>query len=148
MRENHELSEDDPAAPGDDLRLKARREQRADASRIETILWRCLRNRRFHGHKFRRQHSLGPYIADFYCDEIRLVVEADGPVHDLPERQARDGRRDAWLKDHGILVVRLPQEEILMATDRALKRVVRALAEAGRSTPARTAVRPHQSGSA
>ncbi len=134
MRENRELLSESAEAPNDNMRLKARREQRSAPTRIEETLWRCLRNRRFHGLKFRRQHSIGPYIADFYCEEHRLVVEADGPVHDLAEQRTHDASRDAWMRSHGILVVRLPQDEVLMATDRALARIERALRNAGRAT--------------
>jgi very-short-patch-repair endonuclease len=109
------------------IRLTARRKQRAAPSHIERELWAVLRNRRFHGLKFRRQHSIGPYIADFYCEALQLVVEADGPVHDDPDQAAHDGRRDHWLRAQGLVVVRLPQDEITNAMPLALARIERAI---------------------
>jgi very-short-patch-repair endonuclease len=135
MRENHGVRDESPERTADTphRRLSARREQRASPSRIESILWLCLRDRRFHGLKFRRQHSIGRFIADFYCEAEKLVVEADGPVHDDPVQQQHDAERDAWMARNGYLVVRLPQDEIITATELALERVERALRSAGRS---------------
>ncbi len=133
MREKPDLPSESAEAQSGNLRLKARRKQRASPSKIEDTLWQCLRNRRFHRLKFRRQHSVGPYIADFYCEEYRLVVEADGPVHESAEQKPHDASRDAWMRSRGMLVVRLPPEEILMATDRALAQIERALRDAGRA---------------
>ena len=127
MREKREIFSPDSTVTDQNLRLRFRREQRAIPTRIEEILWRCLRGRRFQGLKFRRQHSIGPYIADFYCEEHQLVVEADGPVHAQTDQRTHDASRDGWMHSHGIMVVRLPQDEILMATDRALARIERAL---------------------
>ena len=66
-----------------------------------------LRNERFSGYKFRRQHPFGDYTLDFYCAEARLVVETDGGGHGHPARQLRDAQRDAFLGSHGIVVKRI-----------------------------------------
>jgi very-short-patch-repair endonuclease len=117
-----------PKAPHD--RLIFRREQRSTSSRIERALWECLRARRFHGLKFRRQHSIGPYVADFYCDALQLVVEADGRVHEQPENRLRDAVRDKWMVSGGFIVVRLPEDEIINAPSLALKRIEMAIGKA------------------
>jgi very-short-patch-repair endonuclease len=109
------------------IRLTARREQRAAPSRIERALWSVLRDRRFHGLKFRRQHSIGPYIADFFCEALQLVVEADGLVHADSDQSAYDVRRDQWMREQGYVVVRLPQDEIINAMPLALARIERVL---------------------
>ena len=70
----------------------------------ESVLWRALRK---FGLNFRRQVPIGPYIADFACLSARLVIELDGPLHDLPEKQRHDVARDAWLKSEGYCVLRL-----------------------------------------
>jgi very-short-patch-repair endonuclease len=116
-----------PPAPRD--RLDFRRVQRAAPSRIERILWTCLSDRRFHDLKFRRQHGVGPYVADFVCVEAMLIVEADGPHHAQADQAAHDAARDRYLAAEGYLVVRLPQDEILTAVELSLARVERALAE-------------------
>jgi very-short-patch-repair endonuclease len=77
--------------------------------------------------KFKRQASIGPYVADFWCEAHALVVEADGPAHDDPERKLSDLGRDEWMRERGLRVVRLPQEEILMATSKALERIADAI---------------------
>ncbi|MCH8831601.1 MAG: DUF559 domain-containing protein [Chloroflexi bacterium] len=58
------------------------RRLRTNSTGAEVVLWAVLRNRKLEGAKFRRQHPLGRYIADFYCHEALLVVELDGSVHD------------------------------------------------------------------
>ncbi len=68
-------------------------------------MWNALRDRRFRGIKFRRQHVLAPFIVDFYAASLRLVVEIDGGYH--AERVAEDAARDAVLVQvHGVRVVR------------------------------------------
>lgn len=71
----------------------------------EGILWSKLRAGRLGGLKFRRQHPLGPYIADFYCHEAAIVVEIDGSAH-AHERRAHDDARDWWMTGRGVLVLR------------------------------------------
>ncbi len=78
---------------------------RAASSMPERILWWRLRNRQFRGLKFRRQHPMGVYVADFYCDELRLVVEVDGSDHS--HRRARDAGRDRWMTGEGLRVIRV-----------------------------------------
>jgi very-short-patch-repair endonuclease len=78
------------------------RHMRRNPSMTERQLWRLLRDRRLGGMKFRRQVPIGPYIADFICLGERLIVEADGPLHD-PEH---DAERDAWLDSQGFKVLR------------------------------------------
>ena len=81
-----------------------RRELRANASIAEHILWNQLRQKRL-GFKFRRQHSIGEYIVDFYCHEAKLVVEVDGAQHGTKEAMDYDKRRDAALMKEGNIVV-------------------------------------------
>ncbi|MGL4636444.1 MAG: endonuclease domain-containing protein [Beijerinckiaceae bacterium] len=109
------------------VRLAARREQRGIPTHIERCLWEVLRDRRHRGLKFRRQHSVGPYIADFFYETLQLVVEADGPVHDAPAQRAQDAKRDEWLSKNGLIVVRLPQDEIINAMPLALVRIDQAI---------------------
>jgi very-short-patch-repair endonuclease len=104
-------------------RLSFRRQQRREPSRIERVLWECLRDRRFMNLKFKRQVSVGPYVVDFWCEAHQLVVEADGPMHDDPARKVADERRDLWMRERGLRVVRLRQDEVLMATGKALQQV-------------------------
>ena len=71
-----------------------------------------LRDRSMLGKKFRRQHPLGPYTADVYCVEARLVVEVDGEPHFTPEGQSRDEARDRWMNEQGIRVLRFTGKQV------------------------------------
>jgi very-short-patch-repair endonuclease len=75
----------------------------------ERKLWLALRNRQLMGLKLRRQVPIGPYIADFYCADHRLIIEADGGGHG----GFCDTARDHWLSDNGFLVLRLRIADIL-----------------------------------
>jgi very-short-patch-repair endonuclease len=88
------------------------RELRRSASPPESLLWQQLR-RRPHGLKFRRQHPFGPLIADFYCPAAKLVVEVDGDSHSMGGEPARDARRDDWLREHGLRVVRFDAADVM-----------------------------------
>ncbi len=59
------------------------------------------------GHRFRRQHILGPFVIDFYCPALRLAVEVDGAVHDEPSQRAHDGARQDALEQYGVSFVRV-----------------------------------------
>src|SRR5512133_4302682 len=91
--------------------------RRAKRMRREPIpaeaLWKILRNRNLHGLKFRRQHPILFYIADFYCHELRLVVEVDGTIHFTPSQIEKDKKRTANLEANGIRVVRFTNEQVL-----------------------------------
>jgi very-short-patch-repair endonuclease len=78
----------------------------------EGLLWQALRTRP-KGLKFRRQHPLGSYVADFYCASARLIIEVDGESHRMGNRPARDVRRDAWLCDEGFRVVRFAASDVM-----------------------------------
>ena len=81
---------------------------RRGPSASERKLWAILRDRRLEGLKFRRQVVIGPYVADFVCMRHRLIVEADGPFHDVE----RDAVRDGWLTGQGFRVLRFSNQQI------------------------------------
>ena len=84
---------------------------RRNSTTAETLLWRKLRNRQMNGHKFRRQQPLGPYIADFVCHELRLIIELDGGQH--ANTLDRDQTRDAYLRTLGYKILRFWNNEVL-----------------------------------
>lgn len=86
------------------------RELRRRSSVPERLLWRELKSRRALGLKFRRQHPIGPYVADFFCAALGLVVEVDGSCHE--GRRAQDAARDAYMRERGIEVVRFTASEV------------------------------------
>jgi hydroxymethylglutaryl-CoA lyase len=86
--------------------------------------------------RFRRQHPIGPYIADFYCPAARLVIEVGGRTHRTPEAVEHDRRRDSWMRSQGIEVLRVTNDDIVQAVDAAAKRVVTAAAARAAQTGA------------
>ena len=93
-----------------EIRSRART-LRSELTPAEQLLWMNLRNRRLVGFKFRRQHPIGCFVADFYCAEHRLIVEVDGDIH--RHQQSRDAARTAWLEAHGYRVVRFSNAQVL-----------------------------------
>lgn len=83
-----------------------RKNLRKSLTPAEAFLWSRLQNRKLEGRKFRRQHSIGNYIADFYCPEERLVVELDGQGHFNEEAVEYDAMRTQYLNKLGIKVIR------------------------------------------
>jgi len=78
-------------------------------------MWRLLRSRALAGFKFRRQHQIGPYFADFVCLGRHLIVEVDGSNHQ--SRPEHDSRRDAWLRRQGFEVLRVSDRGVLLSAD-------------------------------
>ena len=97
-----------------------------DSTKPEKDCWELLRDRRVSGIKFRRQHPIGPYFADFVCLSAKLVVEIDGEQHAF--QQERDARRTAFMESRGWRVMRFwaievfeNPEGIWIAIEAALK---------------------------
>ena len=88
-----------------------RRDLREHQTDAEAKLWYFLKGRHLAGFKFRRQHSIGPYILDFYCPERRAAVELDGSQH--LDRVDYDDKRTAFLEPEGIRVLRFGNHEVL-----------------------------------
>ncbi|HWC61019.1 MAG TPA: endonuclease domain-containing protein [Verrucomicrobiae bacterium] len=82
------------------------RRLRHEQTEEEKQLWRALRDRQFAGFKFRRQHTSGDYILDFYCVEAKLAVELDGFHHGLPDEVQKDEARTKKLAEENIEVLR------------------------------------------
>jgi very-short-patch-repair endonuclease len=89
------------------LTLKRAKTLRRTMTRPEVLLWTKLRRRIADAPIWRRQHPLGPYIADFYCPAARLVAEIDGHIHGDDGQRAHDVRRDHWMTSQGLRVERI-----------------------------------------
>lgn len=103
---------------------------RKEPSRAERALWKLLRNRKFEGFKFRRQHQIDCYIADFACISAKLAIEVDGPSHDLPDQLEHDARRTAHLSSLGWRVLRLTNGGVLSDETATIAAIHSALHEA------------------
>lgn len=99
------------------------RELRRSPTLPEGLLWQALRKRP-QGLKFRRQHPLGPNVVDFYCPASRMVVEVDGESHNLGDRPLQDARRDGWLREQGLRVIRFNAGDVMKDLESALTAIL------------------------
>jgi very-short-patch-repair endonuclease len=98
---------------------------RVNQTDAERRLWFHLRNRALRDAKFRRQFSIGPYIADFVCAEHMLIIELDGGQHS--ERVEADARRTAFLEAQGYRVMRFWNNDVLANTEGVLEAILNVL---------------------
>lgn len=88
---------------------------RKDMTSAEIKLWSLLRDRRLIKRKFRRQHPIGPWVTDFACPAIHLIIEVDGPSHDDPDQQAWDAMKEEYLRTNGWRILRIKNNDIYQA---------------------------------
>jgi very-short-patch-repair endonuclease len=105
--------------------LRYARTLRKDPTHAERVLWQRLRRRQLAGFKFRRQHSVGPYICDFACLEASIIVELDGSQH--AEQSDYDMRRDTFLRSRGFRVLRFWNNDVLVRTEVILETIYEAM---------------------
>lgn len=101
---------------------KQAKELRGKETRAEKILWSRLSNHQLKV-KFRRQHPISQFIVDFYCHELKLVIEADGEIHDKEEQRKYDQMRDEHLQNLGLHVIRFQNLEIFKNTEEVIARI-------------------------
>jgi very-short-patch-repair endonuclease len=109
------------------------RSLRSGMTDVERLLWQAIRGKRVHAHRFRRQHPIGPYIADFACIEQRIVVELDGGQHQ--DQRVQDDQRTAYLQAQGWHVLRFWNNEVLNNLDGVLSTIAEHLTDAPPSSP-------------
>src|SRR5437879_2999916 len=115
----------------DSEKLAIARQLRRDATPGERYAWSLLRGRGILGLKFRRQHVLRGFIVDFYCPELRLVLELDGASHDHPDRADYDVARATFLAACGYRVLRARANDV---TREGLERILAPFAPRNRSS--------------
>lgn len=103
--------------------LEKRRVLRKRQTFTEKILWTHLKRRQALGYKFRRQYSVDHFVIDFYCPELKLAVELDGDVHELPEQKEYDKARQKYLEEFGIKFIRIKNEEFLGNPNKAFSKI-------------------------
>ncbi|MBR2102155.1 MAG: endonuclease domain-containing protein [Prevotella sp.] len=104
------------------------KENKTKSTPAEMALWKYLRENMMGVH-FRRQHIIGPYIADFVCLSKKLVIELDGGYHQLPQQQANDEARSLWLASKGYKVIRFKNENVLGDMETVLNTIKKQLDE-------------------
>jgi very-short-patch-repair endonuclease len=110
------------------------RDLRKRQTLAEQVLWKLLRNRKLQGYKFLRQHPLAKiainghinfYIADFYCAEKKVVIEADGPIHE--ERKEYDANRDEVIQSYNIRTLRFKNDKVINQSQEVINEILKAL---------------------
>ena len=107
------------------------RKLRRNATPAEELLWKHLRNRRLHGLKFVRQHPFNRYIVDFYCAELKLIIEIEGGIHQMPDQVEYDRNRFEELGLRGLRILRFSNEEVLCNTKEVLDKINRLKSDHG-----------------
>jgi very-short-patch-repair endonuclease len=110
--------------------ITQRKQLRNNATQAEKILWYELKNNQLAGRKFRRQHSVGNYILDFYCPEERLAIELDGEHHEEDEQKEYDQKRTEYLDGLKIKVVRFKNTDVIFGRDSIVKKIIGMLKKA------------------
>jgi very-short-patch-repair endonuclease len=103
---------------------------RRDMTDAERIIWYNVRAHRFQGASFRRQTPIGPYVVDFICHALRLIVELDGGQHFEPANMVRDARRDSYLTAQGYRVLRFNNHEVMTNKAGVLEMIAEACGQA------------------
>lgn len=99
-----------------------RRELRKNSTKAEGLMWFELRNNKL-GAKFKRQHSIGGYIADFYCQKYKLIIELDGDIHNTHEAKEYDEIREDYLKEQDYRVLRFSNKEVEENMENVLQKI-------------------------
>ena len=97
----------------------------------EVVLWNELKGRKLNGLKFRRQHPVHYYIADFYCHEKKLIIEVDGEIHQSNSAKEHDENRTAELEESGIIVLRFTNKQVLTALNKVLHDILQFTSSSG-----------------
>jgi very-short-patch-repair endonuclease len=103
--------------------LKNAKQLRKAMTESEKHLWERLKKKQFFGYKFRRQHPMKDFIADFYCHPLKLVIEIDGGYHETKDQQAYDHGRTYEINELGVTVIRFKNEEVLLSMDGVLQQI-------------------------
>jgi very-short-patch-repair endonuclease len=94
------------------LIFKRAEELRNNMTHAEELLWNYLKVNEW-GYKFRRQHPLFMYVADFYCHQLKLIIDIDGSIHELEDVKRNDAVRENHLKSLGLKIIRFKNEDVM-----------------------------------
>jgi len=91
----------------------------------ERLLWSHLRRKKLNRFRFRRQHPIGRYIVDFYCHELKLIIELDGAVHENTKEY--DHAREVFIKACGYTVLHFTNDEVEKSIEVVLEKIIRCI---------------------
>ncbi len=104
--------------------LEKRRVLRKNMPPAEIILWSKLRGNNLNGCKFRRQYSVGPYVLDFYCPQLKLAIEIDGESHFMEGAEIRDQKRQTVIESAGITFLRFTNRDVYERIDGVIETIL------------------------
>jgi len=96
---------------------------RKNMTDAERLLWSRIRRKQLKGHQFYRQKIIGSYIVDFFCPKTKLIIELDGSQHYEEKVMKRDKRRDAYLKNLGLKVLRFSDRDVFKNLNGVLQKI-------------------------
>ena len=96
---------------------------RENMTNAESLFWKRVKNKQFHGLKFRRQHPIHKYIADFYCHKLKLIIEIDGDYHNTSKQKNYDILRTKDLNFQDIKILRFTNDEVENEIEKVLKEI-------------------------
>lgn len=102
---------------------------RGQMTLAEKTLWNRLSRKQLNNYRFKSQHPVANFIADFYCHRARLIIEVDGGVHDHPEQAAYDNERTTDLETLGIKVLRFTNDQVIHETEKVIEKIKETLNE-------------------
>jgi urocanate hydratase/very-short-patch-repair endonuclease len=102
-------------------------EHRKFPTEAESVFWNFIKSKKLENYKFRQQHIIGDYIADFVCLDRMLVIEIDGLIHQLPNVKVNEDERTKWLNEAGFEVMRFTNDEVLLDSENTLNKLLKKL---------------------
>ena len=108
---------------------ETRKKFRRNATSAEAVLWKMLKNKQIQGLKFRRQHSVGKLILDFYCPVKNLAIELDGEHHAFPGKETLDLKRDNFLLSLGIKILRFENKIVFEDPELIIEEIIKAVGD-------------------
>lgn len=112
-----------------------RRKLRNDMTIAEKLLWERIRRRQIRNKRFLRQFSIGKYVLDFYCPELKLAIEVDGDVHHSNEEMKYDKNRKTEIEFFGIQFLRFDNKEIFTRLDKVIMKITSMIDETPNNLP-------------
>lgn len=110
--------------PSGNFLIELARNLRKKQTKSEILLREILRNKQVNNLKFRRQHPIWNYIADFYCAEENIVIELDGSIHNTENQKKYDQQRDLIMRQNNINVIRFTNEDIFKKTEEVIQTII------------------------
>ncbi len=102
---------------------------RNNMTKAEKLLWNGLNNKQVNGLKFRRQHPINQFIVDFYCHQVKLVIELDGEIHNRKDVAEKDVGRESVLINYGLTIIRFSNEDVITNTEDVVSKIKQKTAE-------------------